>query len=79
MLKNTRQTFIVSDLHFGHANIINYCNRPYTVVKGNRAPENKPALAAMKEDILKMFDFLTAILEKFLMKLLKNFKKLLSE
>ena len=58
MLNRTRQTFIVSDLHFGHANIIKYCNRPYTVVKGNRAPENKPVLAAMKEDMLKMFDFL---------------------
>lgn len=58
MKHRTRQTFIVSDLHFGHANIINYCNRPYTVVKGNNKPENKPALAAMKEDILKIFDFL---------------------
>jgi len=58
MLKRTRQTFIVSDLHFSHANIIRYCNRPYEVEPGNKNPKNAPAIAAMNEDILKMFDFL---------------------
>ena len=58
MLKRTRQTFIVSDLHFSHANIIRYCNRPYEVEPGNKHPKNAPAIAAMNEDILKMFDFL---------------------
>lgn len=56
MLKRTRKTFIVSDLHFDHANIIRYCNRPYHVEPPNKNPINKPAIEAMNEDILKQFD-----------------------
>lgn len=34
MLKiNTENTFIISDLHFGHNNIIRYCDRPYSSVE----------------------------------------------
>lgn len=60
MLKRTRQTFITSDTHFGHSNIIKYCKRPYTVEGGNRNPANVPEVQRMNEDILKMFDRLPA-------------------
>ena len=60
MLKRTRQTFITSDTHFGHSNIIKYCKRPYTVEGGNRNPANIPEVQRMNEDILKLFDRLPA-------------------
>ena len=56
MLQRTRKTYIVSDLHFDHANIVRYCNRPYHVEPPNSNPINKPAVEAMNEDILKQFD-----------------------
>ena len=60
MLKRTRQTFITSDTHFGHSNIIKYCKRPYNVEGGNRNPANVPEVQRMNEDILKLFDKLPA-------------------
>ena len=60
MLKRTRQTFITSDTHFGHSNIIKYCKRPYKVEGGNRNPANIPEVQRMNEDILKLFDKLPA-------------------
>ena len=60
MIKRTRQTFITSDTHFGHSNIIKYCKRPYHVEGGNRNPANVPEVQRMNEDILKMFDELPA-------------------
>jgi len=56
MLKRTRQTFITSDTHFGHSNIIKYCGRPYHVEGGNKNPANVPEVQRMNEDILKAFD-----------------------
>ena len=56
MLKRTRKTFITSDLHFGHANICRYCNRPYDMKAPNKNPANSPLLKQMEEDILQMFD-----------------------
>jgi calcineurin-like phosphoesterase family protein len=37
-VKDKKEFFIISDLHFNHANIIKYCNRPYdNVAEMNQA------------------------------------------
>lgn len=56
MIFRTRKTYITSDLHFGHANICRYCNRPYAVQAPNKNPVNAPLLKQMEEDILQAFD-----------------------
>lgn len=43
-------TYITSDLHFYHTNIIKYCNRPYS--------EDNEGLSKMNEDMLAAFDAL---------------------
>ena len=45
-LKLTRDTWIISDTHFGHTNIIKYCNRPYahnTIMLNNWRERIKPS------------------------------------
>lgn len=50
-----RPTYLISDLHFFHGNIIRYCHRPY-VLAGKKFSENKEVLDQMTEDILQKFD-----------------------
>lgn len=57
-LHRKRKTFISSDPHFYHSNIIKYCKRPYHVSGGNNNPANIPEVNRMNEDILKVFDSL---------------------
>jgi len=54
--ERTRKTFITSDFHLCHANIIRYCNRPYHIRGGNSNPANIPVVNQMNEDILALFD-----------------------
>lgn len=56
MLKRTRDTYIVSDLHFMHPAICKYCRRPYKIEGPNSNPANKSEVERMNEDILKAFD-----------------------
>lgn len=48
MLQLNENTYITSDLHLTHKNIIKYCNRPYEMT-----PEG---ISKMKEDLLSMYD-----------------------
>jgi len=52
----TRQTFITSDFHLCHSNIIKYCGRPYHVVGPNSNPANVAEVNRMNDDILALFD-----------------------
>lgn len=47
--------FLISDLHFGHSNIIKFCGRPYSVID-NKYENNVEELTRMEEDIIAMFD-----------------------
>lgn len=48
-------TYIISDNHFFHGNIVRYCGRPYDV-KNNHYVENKVGIDCMNEDMLRMYD-----------------------
>lgn len=55
MIKLERDTYIISDPHFWHNNIIKYSHRPYKASEENDF-SNLDELERMNEDILKEFD-----------------------
>lgn len=58
MIKLSRQTYIVSDLHFWHVNIAKYCARPYNVSQLKNKDFLSDEIAKMNHDMLKEFDAL---------------------
>lgn len=58
---NKDNTFVISDNHFYHSNIVKYCKRPYNIVgKNNFDPVDAVEISRMNEDMLKMYDELPA-------------------
>lgn len=56
---NKENTFVISDNHFFHSNIIKYCGRPYNIVgKCNFDPVDMDEIKRMNEDMLKQYDTL---------------------
>lgn len=53
------QTFFTADTHFGHANIIHYCNRPYSSVKemDEALIENWNSVVGPKDEVFHVGDF----------------------
>lgn len=58
MIKLNRKTYIVSDNHFFHTNIIRYCARPYNVSDLKNKDFLNEEILKMNEDMLKEFDAL---------------------
>lgn len=58
MIKLSRKTYIVSDNHFFHTNIIRYCARPYNVSELKNKDFLNEEILKMNEDMLKEFDAL---------------------
>lgn len=58
MIKLNRKTYIVSDLHAFHVNIIRYCARPYNVFDLKNKDFLNEEILKMNEDMLKEFDAL---------------------
>lgn len=58
MIKLNRKTYIVSDNHFFHVNIIRYCARPYNVSDLKNKDFLNEEILKMNEDMLKEFDAL---------------------
>ena len=58
MIKLSRKTYIVSDNHFFHTNIIRYCARPYNVSDLKNKDFLNEEILKMNEDMLKKFDAL---------------------
>ena len=58
MIKLNRKTYIVSDNHFFHTNIIRYCARPYNISDLKNKDFLNEEILKMNEDMLKEFDSL---------------------
>ena len=58
MIKLNRKTYIVSDSHFFHVNIVRYCVRPYNVSDLKNKDFLNEEILKMNEDIMKEFDAL---------------------
>ena len=58
MIKLNRKTYIVSDLHAFHVNIVRYCARPYNVSDLKNKDFLNEEILKMNEDIMKEFDAL---------------------
>ena len=58
MIKLSKKTYIVSDNHFFHTNIIRYCARPYNVSELKNKDFLNEEILKMNEDMLKEFDAL---------------------
>lgn len=58
MIKLNRKTYIVSDNHFFHTNIIRYCARPYNISDLKNKDFLNEEILKMNEDIMKEFDAL---------------------
>ena len=54
MIKLNRQTFVISDLHIWHVNIVKFCGRPYNVseLKNKDYKKALDAYQKTKEDII---------------------------
>ena len=58
MIKLNRKTYIVSDNHFFHVNIVRYCARPYNVSDLKNKDFLNEEILKMNEDLMKEFDAL---------------------
>lgn len=56
MIKLKCKSYICSDLHFFHRNIIKFCGRPYDVENIKNSDFKHETILRMNEDILKEFD-----------------------
>lgn len=58
MIKLDRQTYVISDLHIWHVNIVKFCGRPYNVSELKNKDFLNDEIIKMNQDILKEFDAL---------------------
>lgn len=60
------KTFIIADTHFGHSNIIKYCNRPFTNVEDmdNQLIKNWNNAVSKNDTVYHLGDFALGNIEK---------------
>ena len=60
------KTFIIADTHFGHSNIIKYCNRPFTNVEDmdNQLIKNWNNVVSKNDTVYHLGDFALGNIEK---------------